>query len=72
VRPHPDAGGEPGRIVAEFTVELAQPRNRLAPRFRALVDDIYARMTERPREPAKALAQISYRMSHVSPIRSLA
>jgi len=56
----------PGRIVAEFRVELAQPRNRLAPRFRALVDDIYARMTERPREPAKALAQISYRMSHVS------
>jgi NitT/TauT family transport system ATP-binding protein len=56
----------PGRVVAEFTVDLPQPRNRLAPRFRALVDDIYARMTERPREPAKALAQISYRMSHVS------
>jgi len=56
----------PGRIVAEFKVELPQPRNRLAPRFRALVDDIYARMTERRAQPTKALAQIAYRMSHVS------
>jgi len=55
----------PGRIVAEFKVDLPQPRNRLAPRFRALVDDIYARMTERP-GPAKTLAQVAHRMSHVS------
>jgi NitT/TauT family transport system ATP-binding protein len=60
-------GDSPGHIVAEFTVELPQPRNRLAPRFRALVDDIYARMTERPKlQPAKTLTQITYRMSHVS------
>jgi NitT/TauT family transport system ATP-binding protein len=38
----------PGRIVAEIKVELPQPRARLDPRFRQLVDDIYARMTVRP------------------------
>jgi NitT/TauT family transport system ATP-binding protein len=38
----------PGRIMAEVPVELPQPRSRLDPAFRQLVDDIYARMTERP------------------------
>ena len=38
----------PGRVVAEIAVDLPQPRNRLDPRFRQLVDDIYARMTARP------------------------
>jgi NitT/TauT family transport system ATP-binding protein len=38
----------PGRILAEIRVELPQPRNRLDPKFRQLVDDIYARMTEKP------------------------
>ena len=38
----------PGHIVAELPVDLPQPRNRLDPAFRQLVDDIYARMTERP------------------------
>jgi NitT/TauT family transport system ATP-binding protein len=37
----------PGHIVAELPVELPRPRNRTAPEFRELVDDIYARMTER-------------------------
>ncbi|HEX7853785.1 MAG TPA: nitrate/sulfonate/bicarbonate ABC transporter ATP-binding protein [Sphingobium sp.] len=37
----------PGRIAAEIRVELPQPRDRLDPAFRALVDDIYARMTAR-------------------------
>src|SRR5207302_3914011 len=35
----------PGRILAEIKVDLPQPRNRLDPAFRQLVDDIYARMT---------------------------
>ena len=44
----------PGRIVAEIKVELPQPRNRLDPNFRQLVDDIYARMTARPTDkPAR-------------------
>ncbi len=44
----------PGRVAAEIKVELPQPRDRLDPAFRALVDDIYARMTARPAAaPAK-------------------
>src|SRR5690242_4092654 len=38
----------PGRIMAEINVDLPQPRKRLDPKFRQLVDDIYARMTVRP------------------------
>jgi NitT/TauT family transport system ATP-binding protein len=38
----------PGRIVAELSVDLPRPRNRVDQQFRQLVDDIYARMTERP------------------------
>jgi NitT/TauT family transport system ATP-binding protein len=38
----------PGRVVAEIAVDLPQPRNRVDPKFRQLVDAIYARMTERP------------------------
>ena len=37
----------PGRVIAEIKVDLPQPRKRLDPAFRALVDDIYARMTAR-------------------------
>jgi NitT/TauT family transport system ATP-binding protein len=37
----------PGRVAAEIKVDLPQPRDRLDPTFRALVDDIYARMTTR-------------------------
>jgi NitT/TauT family transport system ATP-binding protein len=38
----------PGRIVAELSISLPQPRNRLDSKFRHLVDDIYARMTQKP------------------------
>jgi NitT/TauT family transport system ATP-binding protein len=38
----------PGRVVADIAVDLPQPRNRVDPKFRELVDAIYARMTERP------------------------
>jgi NitT/TauT family transport system ATP-binding protein len=41
----------PGRVIAEIKVDLPQPRKRLDPAFRALVDDIYARMTARPTGP---------------------
>src|SRR5450631_1186103 len=41
----------PGRVVAEIPVTLPMPRNRLDPAFRALVDDIYARMTARAAGP---------------------
>lgn len=42
----------PGRVIAEIKVDLPQPRKRLDPAFRALVDDIYARMTARPKPSA--------------------
>jgi NitT/TauT family transport system ATP-binding protein len=38
----------PGRILAEIKVDLPMPRNRLDPKFRQLVDDIYALMTSGP------------------------
>jgi NitT/TauT family transport system ATP-binding protein len=40
----------PGRIAAEIRIDLPQPRNRQSPAFRALVEEIYARMTARSRD----------------------
>jgi NitT/TauT family transport system ATP-binding protein len=42
----------PGRVAAEFKVDLPHPRNRLDPAFRQLVDSLYARMTQRPEPKA--------------------
>ncbi len=47
----------PGRIVAEIPVRLPQPRNRVSPEFRQLVDDIYVLMTARPLKSATAPAE---------------
>jgi NitT/TauT family transport system ATP-binding protein len=41
-------GSNPGRILTEIGVTLPQPRNRLDPSFRALVERIYVEMTARP------------------------
>ena len=38
----------PGRIVTEIEVDLPQPRDRLDPAFRDLVERIYVEMTARP------------------------
>jgi NitT/TauT family transport system ATP-binding protein len=38
----------PGRIVSEIKVDFPQPRTRLDPKFRQLVDDVYSLMTSRP------------------------
>jgi NitT/TauT family transport system ATP-binding protein len=43
----------PGRVAADIAVPLPQPRDRLDPEFRQLVDRIYALMTQRP-EPKPA------------------
>ena len=37
----------PGRIIREIAVDLKQPRNRLDPQFRDLVEKIYVAMTRR-------------------------
>jgi NitT/TauT family transport system ATP-binding protein len=44
----------PGHIINEIRVDLPQPRNRLDPRFRDLVERIYVAMTARPAAPAAA------------------
>jgi NitT/TauT family transport system ATP-binding protein len=41
-------GSNPGRILSEINVTLPQPRNRLDPSFRELVERIYVEMTVRP------------------------
>jgi NitT/TauT family transport system ATP-binding protein len=58
----------PGRVAAEFKVDLAHPRNRLDPAFRQLVDSLYARMTQRPEPKAATTASTGVGMvlSHVS------
>jgi len=42
----------PGRIASEIPVTIPQPRDRLDPPFRELVEQIYALMTQRPARPA--------------------
>jgi NitT/TauT family transport system ATP-binding protein len=47
-------GSNPGRILSEIKVTLPQPRNRLDPSFRELVEKIYVEMTARPQSaPAR-------------------
>jgi NitT/TauT family transport system ATP-binding protein len=49
-------GKNPAHIHAEFSVELAHPRDRKAPRFLGLVDQIYQALTRREHpEPAGAV-----------------
>ena len=48
----------PGRVIAEIKVDLPQPRKRLDPAFRALVDDIYARMTAKSAAPTARGANV--------------
>ena len=47
----------PGRVAGEIKVDLPQPRSRQDPAFRALVEDVYVRMTQRPQpgEPRQGL-----------------
>ena len=40
-------GSNPGRVLSEIEVKLPQPRNRLDPSFRELVERIYVAMTAR-------------------------
>src|SRR6204780_5278150 len=38
-------GSNPGRVISELAVKLPQPRNRLDPAFRELVERLYVQMT---------------------------
>jgi NitT/TauT family transport system ATP-binding protein len=44
----------PGRIIREIGVDLRQPRNRLDPQFRDLVEKIYVAMTQRTPNAAQS------------------
>jgi NitT/TauT family transport system ATP-binding protein len=44
----------PGHIIEEIKVDLPQPRSRLEPAFRDLVERIYVAMTARPAAPPRA------------------
>src|SRR5580658_4745019 len=41
-------GSKPGRILSEIVVTLPQPRKRLDPAFREIVEKLYVAMTARP------------------------
>lgn len=61
----------PGRVAAEFKIDLPHPRNRLDPSFARLVDTIYVRMTQRKevRAPVAGAAPgggIGLALTHVS------
>ena len=65
----------PGRIAHEIAVDLPHPRDRTAPAFRQLVDDIYGRMTnptdpklkaEQPTPETAANAGVRWGLDHVS------
>jgi NitT/TauT family transport system ATP-binding protein len=51
-------GSNPGRILAEIKVTLTQPRDRLDPAFRELVERIYVEMTARPAAAAPSRIEI--------------
>ncbi|MDQ8030655.1 nitrate ABC transporter ATP-binding protein [Bordetella genomosp. 1] len=60
----------PGRVMAELRIDLPRPRDRHDPAFRALVEDIYVRMTQpapaRPAAPASAAAGLAGVLAPVS------
>jgi len=59
----------PGRVASELRVPFPHPRNRMAPAFRQMVDDIYAIMTRRavaPKAAAPAAPSMSMQLHPVS------
>ncbi len=53
-------GESPAHVVANIHVRLPYPRNRLAPEFRAIVNEIYAVLTSRLAASADAAASASH------------
>src|SRR5580698_6573533 len=57
----------PGRIISEIPVDLKQPRNRLDPQFRDLVEKIYVAMTQRRTGSAQAGSERQVTINTVLP-----
>jgi NitT/TauT family transport system ATP-binding protein len=51
----------PGRIIREISVDMRQPRNRLDPQFRDLVEKIYVAMTQRAAVPQSGAGAVAER-----------
>jgi NitT/TauT family transport system ATP-binding protein len=61
---------DPGRVKAEVPVNLPHPRDTEQPAFKAIVDEIYAIMTQQPQRAAGAGAEplsLGYRLPEASP-----
>jgi NitT/TauT family transport system ATP-binding protein len=57
----------PGRIIREIAVDLKQPRNRLDPQFRDLVEAIYVAMTARKAVPPPAPGAVATSIDTILP-----
>ena len=61
---------DPGRVKAEIPVNLPHPRDTEAPAFKAIVDEIYAVMTQQPQRAAGSPAEplsLGYRLPEATP-----
>jgi len=57
----------PGRIISDIPVDLKQPRNRLDPQFREMVENIYVAMTARKGSPTQIGTAPAMTMNTVLP-----
>ncbi len=66
-------GTNPGTILSEIKIALQHPRDREAPQFRQIVDEVYELMTKRSRSAAgkSEAVPLSYRLPS-APINQLA
>jgi len=63
---------DPGRVKAEIPVNLPHPRDTESPAFKAIVDEIYAIMTQQPQRAAGTPAEplsLGYRLPEATPHR---
>jgi NitT/TauT family transport system ATP-binding protein len=59
-------GSDPGRIIANMRISLPHPRDREAPAFRQIVDNVYALMTKRTKGQRMEAVPISHRLPDAS------
>lgn len=58
---------DPGRVKAEIPVLLTHPRDKDSPAFKAIVDQVYAIMTQRPLRQAAEVLSLGYRLPSATP-----
>jgi NitT/TauT family transport system ATP-binding protein len=61
---------DPGRVKAEIPVNLPHPRDTESPAFKAIVDEVYAIMTQQPQRAAGTAAEplsLGYRLPEAAP-----